>query len=165
MECPVCYCTPDSHYTLTCGHKICTSCVKQWFITSLEPDCPMCRAPLNFRGMHRVREKWENEAFERRVQEHYGKALDSAIQDWIQDLPSMCVHAMRAVEHNLKEIYHIIHELPDDIIEAFLDSNKVVTFPVTKYMEWDDFTRRKDIPSKHQARWVGRKKSVRQTLW
>lgn len=152
----MCYSDDCACHTLTCGHNICKSCVKQWFTTSPEPDCPMCRAPLNFRGLHRVREKWEEEAFEKRLEELYGNAIDNAIEDWIDDLPSMCVHAMRAVEHNLKEIYHIIHELSDDAIELFLDSNNIVTFPSTRYMEWNDFTRRQDIPSKHSALRVGR---------
>ena len=157
MECPVCYGDDCACHTLTCGHNICKTCVKQWFVAaSQEPDCPMCRAPLNFRGLHRVREKWEEEASEKRIEEYYGNAIDNAIDDWIEDLPSMCIHAIRAVEHNFKEISHLIHDLSDDALEVFLDSNNVVSFPSTRYMEWNDFTTRRYLPSKHSALRVGR---------
>lgn len=149
MECPVCYSDNCACHTLTCGHSICKTCVKNWYITSPEPDCPMCRAPLNFRGLHRVREKWEEEALEKRVEEHMGRAIDNAIDEWIEDLPAICVHAIAAVEHNFNQIKHIFRALPDEAIELFLDCNNIVTFPSTNYMEWNDFLTRRYPPSKH----------------
>ena len=61
MECPVCY--DDFHKTcnLVCGHSMCMSCVKQWWLRSEKPTCPICRSNLYFRGMRKVVGRWADE--------------------------------------------------------------------------------------------------------
>ena len=62
MECPVCY--DDCHKTcnLVCGHSMCMSCVKQWWVRSEgSPTCPICRSNLYFRGMRKVVGGWVDE--------------------------------------------------------------------------------------------------------
>lgn len=159
MECPVCY-SDNCALTLTCGHAMCKSCIKNWYITSHEPDCPMCRAPLNFRGLHRVREKWEEEAYEKKIEEHMARAIDNAIDEWIEDIPAICIHAIAAVEHNFNQIKHIFRALPDDAIELFLDCNNIVSFPAKKYIKWDDFLTRRYPPSKHKPARIGRLRNI-----
>ena len=65
MECPVCY--EDCHKTckLVCGHDICMSCVKEWWVKSEgSPTCPMCRQNLYFRGMRHLVSRWMEEVDE-----------------------------------------------------------------------------------------------------
>lgn len=65
MECPVCY--EDCHKTckLVCGHDVCMSCVKEWWVKSEgSPTCPMCRQNLYFRGMRHAVPKWIEEVEE-----------------------------------------------------------------------------------------------------
>lgn len=137
MECPVCYSDDCACHVLTCGHSICKSCVKQWYTTSPEPDCPMCRAPLNFKGIHRVREKWEEEACDKRMAEHFASAFDRALECW-KDLPDTCMYALACIEKNLGEMAPYIPEMQDELIEYMLDANHRFLFDSPNNMIWSD---------------------------
>lgn len=74
MECSVCY---DSHAgcKLVCGHTFCHSCVRQWYESSSEPTCPMCRGNLYFRGMRKCVEHWDQEAEDKQRAEAWDEVL------------------------------------------------------------------------------------------
>ena len=150
----MCYSDNCDCHTLMCGHTICKSCVKQWFTTSPEPDCPMCRAPLNFKGLHRVRERWEDEANSKRSEEHYGRAFDRTLEEW-GDAPQACLFALISLERNFNQIINFIPVFDDDTIEYCLDPSLEVTFPHKGYIRYDDFdtwdNRRSILVSKHPA--------------
>ena len=57
MECPVCYERPLS-LKLSCGHSFCKECVKSWYSAKNDCTCPMCRAPLDFKGFKFVQMLW-----------------------------------------------------------------------------------------------------------
>ncbi len=79
MECPVCYCE-DACCHLVCGHSFCQGCTKEWWLKSTEPSCPMCRAPLYFKGMRKVAERWENEKDQQIKETVYSRIFDEILE-------------------------------------------------------------------------------------
>ena len=61
MECAVCYSEAGPFRKLTCGHEFCGGCIKQWYEKGTGTGCPMCRAPIYFRGFHKLREEWDDD--------------------------------------------------------------------------------------------------------
>lgn len=83
MECAVCYGESGPFQTLCCGHSFCQYCLKTWYLKGASSSgansaCPMCRQPIYFRGFHKVREEWEEEAWETRCSEVLSQAIDEA---------------------------------------------------------------------------------------
>ena len=138
MECPICYSGECQCHTLVCGHKLCKTCIKKWYTTSCEPNCPMCRAPLNFKGLHKMKDKWEEEATERRIEEHYGNAIDNALESW-SIFPTVCMYALLSIERNLTQMYLNINNFTDDVLEYYLDYDIIVSFPTNPVIVYPDF--------------------------
>lgn len=78
MECAICY-GDDARCTLTCGHAFCHGCVKNWYQKGTGEGCPMCRAPLYFRGFHKKRDEWAAVAEESKQDEVLTTAFDEAL--------------------------------------------------------------------------------------
>ena len=76
MECSVCYGECGPFQKLACGHDFCTGCVKTWYLKGTGTGCPMCRAPIYFKGFHKVRDQWNEEAWENKCDDVFGEALD-----------------------------------------------------------------------------------------
>jgi len=86
MECAVCYGEQGPFQKLCCGHTFCTGCIKQWYLKGVSSSganssCPMCRKPIYFKGFHKVREQWNEDAWENRCAEVFSEALDEAFSD------------------------------------------------------------------------------------
>jgi len=73
MECPVCYCA-TAKCQLVCGHALCSDCAKSWYQKSDEPNCPMCREPMYFKGMWRLKEDMEEQRYDDQVSELFSEA-------------------------------------------------------------------------------------------
>lgn len=84
MECSVCYCE-TANCNLTCGHSFCFGCVKEWYHKCSEPTCPMCRQTLNFKGLHRLEEKWSEEAHRQQIDEIFGEFVEDVLEncEWL----------------------------------------------------------------------------------
>lgn len=80
MECPVCY-SADACCHLVCGHSFCNGCTKEWWLKSAESNCPMCRAPLYFKGLRKMAERWEEERDEQMREAVYSKIFDEILED------------------------------------------------------------------------------------
>lgn len=83
MECSVCYGETGPFQKLCCGHDFCMGCIKTWYLkgTGETSSCPMCRAPIYFRGFHKVRNEWNEEAWDTKCTEVFGAALDECFED------------------------------------------------------------------------------------
>lgn len=79
MECSVCY-DSCANCQLVCGHSFCRGCVRQWYESSSEPTCPMCRGNLYFRGMKKCVEKWDEEAEYKHITETWGQIIDELVE-------------------------------------------------------------------------------------
>ena len=80
MECSVCYCDSGPFQTLTCSHSFCNGCIKQWYLKGTGTGCPMCRRPIYFKGFHKVRDQWNEDAYDTRCQEILSETMDRAIE-------------------------------------------------------------------------------------
>jgi hypothetical protein len=116
----------------------------------------MCRAPLNFKGLHRVRAKWEEEADIKRREYHYSNAIDRVLEDWSGFSGRVLMYALTSLDNNFKNILPYISILTDDDIEYALDpTNVVLSYDTTLpgVIRWDDFnnifTMRELMVSKH----------------
>lgn len=90
MECSVCYGEQGPFQKLCCGHTFCTGCIKTWYLKGTGTGCPMCRRPIYFKGFHKVREQWDEDAWENRCAEVFSEALDDAFvqaQDMADSFP------------------------------------------------------------------------------
>lgn len=80
MECPVCYCE-EAQCHLVCGHSFCNECTKKWWLKSTEGNCPMCRAPLYFKGLRTMAQRWEEERHEQIKESVYTRIFDEIMDD------------------------------------------------------------------------------------
>ncbi len=82
MECAVCYSETGPFQNLCCGHTFCAGCVKSWYLKGVAgASCPMCRRPMYFRGFHKAREQWNEEAYESRCADTWSQAIDTCIEE------------------------------------------------------------------------------------
>jgi len=81
-ECAVCFSEAGPFQKLCCGHTFCKGCIKQWYAKGASgSSCPMCRRPMYWRGFHKVRAEWQEEAYEHKCAEVFGAALDELFED------------------------------------------------------------------------------------
>ena len=91
MECSVCYGESGPFQKLCCGHDFCSGCIKTWYLKGTGTGCPMCRAPIYFKGFHKVREAWNEDAWDNKCDEVFGAALDECFaeaQEFAESVPS-----------------------------------------------------------------------------
>ena len=120
MECAVCYSESGPFQKLCCGHVFCKGCIKSWYLKGANGSaCPMCRAPVYWSGFHKVRDEWNEEAYENRCAEVYGQALEEAFEE-AQDFAEQFPPRWRA------RVFR-------DVIEDFIDIEKTYRF-----MKWHD---------------------------
>ena len=90
MECSVCYGECGPFQKLCCGHDFCTGCIKTWYLKGTGAGCPMCRAPIYFKGFHKVRDEWNEDAWENKCADVFSEALDERFaeaQEFAQAFP------------------------------------------------------------------------------
>lgn len=80
----MCYCETGSFQKLCCGHTFCTGCIKNWYLRGVSSSgansaCPMCRRPMYFKGFHKVRDQWDEDAWDVRCSEILSEAMDACI--------------------------------------------------------------------------------------
>jgi hypothetical protein len=79
MECPVCYCAVAS-VGLSCGHGLCPDCVKSWYTKSDgDPSCPMCREPMVFNGLNRLKDIWDTERYETQCDDFWSDLFERMV--------------------------------------------------------------------------------------
>lgn len=81
MECAVCYEECAKGCKLVCGHVFCTGCVKEWYRKGSGTGCPMCRRPMYFKGFHKAKEAWDEEAWETRCSEVLSETMDACVSE------------------------------------------------------------------------------------
>lgn len=82
MECAVCYSETGPFRKLCCGHEFCGGCIKQWYMKGAAgASCPMCRAPVYFKGFHAVRDEWAEEQWRTKCAETIDEYRTSRIEE------------------------------------------------------------------------------------
>jgi Zinc finger, C3HC4 type (RING finger) len=144
----VCYAETGPFQKLCCGHVFCKGCIKNWYLKGASgSSCPMCRRPVYWRGFHKVREEWEEEAYEHKCAEVFSQALDDAFeeaQDFAEQFsPIWRAHICRGVIEDFIDIektYRFMkwHDaLPDDMEEVFYYGDYYSDRRIHKYT-WDN---------------------------
>ena len=100
MECPVCYCATAS-CKLVCGHGLCRDCATSWYKKSDEPNCPMCREPMYFRGMRQIKNEMEEDRFEEHCTDLFTEAIEDIFEDWELELLELRKAGIPAKLHKL----------------------------------------------------------------
>ena len=106
MECSVCYGETGPFQKLCCGHTFCMGCVKQWYLRGAAgTSCPMCRRPVYFKGFRKVRDQWDEDAWDHKCTEALEVAMMECISETF-DLADKCKRKYRR---------EIMEELVDDL--------------------------------------------------
>ena len=115
MECAVCYGEAGPFQKLCCGHTFCSGCVKNWYLKGVAgTSCPMCRAPIYFKGFHKLRDQWNEDAWETKCSEIFGQAIDECFEEACEFAESMPLKWRGRVFN--------------DVIEDFIDIEKTYRF-------------------------------------
>jgi len=131
MECSVCYGETGPFQKLCCGHDFCTGCVKTWYLKGSGDNttCPMCRAPIYFKGFHKVRDQWNEEAHDNKCTEVFGEAIDACITqafEYAEAFPKrwrpMILRGIIEDVKDLERTYRVLMNYgadPEEIDDAF----------------------------------------------
>ena len=112
MECPVCYCA-TANCKLVCGHGLCRDCATSWYKKSDEPNCPMCRQPMYFKGMKKLKDEMEEDRFEEHCTELFTEASDDLFEDWEMEMLEL-----RKAEFPPRIMKFFLDEIMDDLKDA-----------------------------------------------
>jgi Ring finger domain len=115
MECAVCYGDEGPFQKLCCGHTFCKGCIKNWYHKGAAgASCPMCRAPIYFKGFHKLRDEWAEEAWENRCSEILSEAIDNCIAETFE-----------AAEYFPEEFRE---QITDGVLDDLRDLDKTMRF-------------------------------------
>lgn len=89
MECSVCYSETGPFRALSCNHSFCSGCIKNWYLKGTGSGCPMCRRPIYFKGFSKIRNDWNDEAWETKCNEIFVEFMDDCINDAFQMASSL----------------------------------------------------------------------------
>ena len=122
-ECAVCYSETGPFRKLCCGHEFCGGCIKTWYLKGTGTGCPMCRAPIYFRGFHEVREEWDEEHWRNECSEVVDKYREELINEAFEfagefKRASTKAAIMDELIHDLKELDRSTRYLMDEGIAA-----------------------------------------------
>jgi hypothetical protein len=130
-----CVCTK-----LVCGHGVCKSCIKKWYMKGCNDGCPMCRKPIYYRGCRADRQKWVEEKQEERYSESFGALIDGVAEELFETgMQMFFLEDMRDVEstfHVLKKDFDVIGSEgwdSEDIEYEILDEGLYLS---RRHMKW-----------------------------
>ena len=160
-------CFGSCNCTFTCGHSFCMDCTKQWYTNSDAPTCPMCRADINFKGLHKVRPEWEHENIVKRYEDVYSEMIDTIFDE-------VPVKYVRDEIIELDKTYYKMIELRDlygpcstdelrFILEASINGENMCFNSNNGYIydDFDTFCAHKSIFVSNYPQWQGRSLGLR----
>ena len=160
LECSVCYADVPTGTAckLSCGHSFCNGCIKSWYLKGVNGTaCPMCRRPIHFSGFHKVREAWDEEAWETKCADVYGAALDRVFEEAREFAesfgPKWRRRIFREVAEDFKDMDKTLRALkaysaPIDFIEDAFYSDEYYSDRHLDKWEWNDEPAKEVVPSK-----------------
>lgn len=150
MECAVCYEECSRACKLVCGHVFCTGCVKEWYRKGTGAGCPMCRRPMYFKGFHKARDAWDEEAYETRCTEILAETMEARIIDSFEmadyfprkfrkEILAEALNDLREVEKTFRflkseglwvdDIDYVLNETDDYYSDRHIDHCKYIDEP------------------------------------
>ena len=131
MECPVCL-EDCSLIPLTCGHKFCKGCVKNWYMKGDTCTCPFCRKNLYFRGMIHVISSWSDEYDEINKDKIFSELFDEITESDFCELPEWKPYIMMEMLKDLDKNFNRYYDqgLAYDIDEEYIiEKNHFPVYP------------------------------------
>jgi len=177
MECSVCYSESGPFQKLSCGHDFCAGCVKTWYMRGAAgSSCPMCRAPIYFKGFHKIRDQWNTEAHETKCAEVFGEAIDACITqafEYAEAFPKrwrpMILREIIEDVKDLERTYRVLMSYgadPEEIDDAFYYEDYYSDRHLDKCSYIDEPL--KDLAPKRTAKGAarcGKRARARQDTW
>jgi len=176
MECSVCYGESGPFQKLSCGHDFCSGCIKTWYLKGTGTGCPMCRAPIYFKGFHKLRDQWNTEAYETKCSEVFGEAIDACITqafEYAEAFPKRWRSMiLREIIEDVKDLERTYRALvaygaePEDIDDAFYYEDYYSDRHIDKCSYIDEPL--KDLAPKRTAKGAarcGKRARARQDTW
>jgi hypothetical protein len=112
----------------------------------------MCRRPIYFKGFHKVQEQWAEEAWEEKISETFGEAIDALVEssaEYKQEFPDYSAFFDRQTKEELKDIDKTIR---------FLKSENVHEEDIAECLAYEDYYSDRKVGSKNQGRDLMRQK-------
>ena len=103
MECPVCY-ESEAKCLFTCGHGFCKECTKMWYMKG-KCSCPMCRAPMCFKGIIDVKKIWRRE----KLEEVYIDLVREMFDELGKEYSDVLLQCIEVVQNRFE---YVIHKYP-----------------------------------------------------
>ena len=100
MECPVCY-ESEAKCRFTCGHSFCKECTKTWYMKG-KCSCPMCRAPMCFKGIIDVKKIWRRE----KLEEVYVDLVREMFDELGDDYKDVLLQCIEVVQNRFEYVIH-----------------------------------------------------------
>ncbi len=114
MECPVCY-DHDAKCNFTCGHTFCKTCTTKW-IQKGNTTCPMCRAPICFKGIIKQRKILKIES----LHELYVDIVSEMFEEYFDEYKDVFMIFLLVVQerfnYTLKKFQNITMEQMDLVL-------------------------------------------------
>jgi len=145
MECNVCY-ESNAHCTLICKHVFCHGCIKKWCLTGTGQGCPMCRRAIYFKGFHKKQEEWAEEAWENKVSEVFGEAIDQLVE-WTADMKTEFPKHSRMLDRDLQDDLKRV-----DKTVRFLKAENVCEEDIADCLSYEDYYSDRCLNTKNQGR-------------
>ena len=179
MECAVCYEECGSQACkLVCGHVFCNGCVKEWYRKGTGTSgCPMCRRPMYFKGFHKARDAWDEEAYDTRCTEILAETMETCIQEAFEMADYFPRKFRREILagtlHDLREMEKTFRFLksecltPDDIDYVLNETDDYYSDRHIDHYSWSDEPVKEPAPRcpARAAGRAGRRVRARQDPW
>ena len=137
MECPVCY-EECSVTKLVCGHAMCRDCVTNWYQKGCNRDCPMCRKPIAFRGLSKLKRDWDEKNYEDKYTEVLGSCIDEICESAFEDGMDLFLPVILS---DITKTFDILKEMgadPDEIDYLLMEEGLYMSKRALKYKWYDE---------------------------
>lgn len=116
--------------------------------TDSEPSCPMCRGNLYFKGMGKVVDRWEDEAYEKKWDEVYTDALEETMEEFESVGDVMDGESILLYMEDLQMAYQKLRDIEDKGFKfSWEEIREILRHPYCmydlivsrrSYVSWDD---------------------------
>lgn len=153
-ECEVCY-AAKSHCKLVCGHSFCFECVKKWYNKGSAQNCPMCRAPIYFKGMYKKRQEWVEEAYQTKVNEVFSEHFDATLEEGLGEAETISNSFPTKYKDGIRK--EILEDVISDLANlekthGYLKNEQVHEDDIDEVHYYGDYYSNRKIGAKNQFR-------------